>query len=59
MRVPADFFTRPASTTSVSLGRGSSATVARDIATYNVLPPQSSHPGDGTVPEAFITDLNP
>lgn len=31
--------------------------VARDIATYNVLPPQSSHPRDGTDPEASITDL--
>jgi hypothetical protein len=41
----------------VSLGRGSGATVARDIATYNVLPPQSSHPRDGTAPEASITDL--
>ena len=57
MRVPADFFTHPAGTTSVSLGRGSGATVARDIATYNVLPPQSSHPRDGTAPEASITDL--
>jgi hypothetical protein len=57
MRVPADFFTRPAGTTSVSLGRGSGATVARDIATYNTLPPQSSHPRDGTAPEASITDL--
>jgi hypothetical protein len=57
MRVPADFFTHPAGTTSVSLGRGSGATVARDIATYNVLPPQSNHPRDGTTPEASITDL--
>ncbi|KAI0276498.1 hypothetical protein BGY98DRAFT_1090225 [Russula aff. rugulosa BPL654] len=35
MRVPADFFTHPAGTGSVSLGRGSGAAVARDIATYN------------------------
>ncbi len=57
MRVPADFFTRPAGTASVSLGRGSGATVAHDIATYNNLPPQSSHPRDGTAPETSITDL--
>jgi hypothetical protein len=57
MRLPADFFTRPAATTSVSLGRGSGATVARNIATYNTLPPQSSLPRDSTASEASITDL--
>jgi hypothetical protein len=59
MRVPADFFTRPVGTASVSLGRGSGAAVARDLAaSYNVHSPQLSHPPRGsTAPEASIPDL--
>lgn len=58
MRVPADFFTRPAGTASVSLGRGSGAAVARDLAaSYNVPSPQLSHPRGSTAPEASIPDL--
>ena len=57
MRVPADFFTRPAATASVSLGRGSGASVAREFASYNVQPPHSSPPRGSTAPEASIPDL--
>ncbi|KAI9451404.1 hypothetical protein F5148DRAFT_547695, partial [Russula earlei] len=57
MRVPADFFIRPAGTTSVSLGRGSGASVARDYASYDIHPPQSSHTRRGTSPDTSIPDL--
>lgn len=56
-RVPADFFTRPAGTATVSLGRGSGASVARDFASYNTQPSQSSQPRGSTAPEASIPDL--
>jgi F-box-like len=57
MRVPPEFFTRPAGTASVSLGRGSGSAVARNLASYNMPAPQSSHARDGTTPEASIPDL--
>ena len=59
MRVPADFFTRPASTASVSLGRGSGAAVASNLASasYNMPTPPPSQPRDCTAPEASIPDL--
>jgi hypothetical protein len=58
MRVPADFFTRPPGTASVSLGRGSGAAVARELAaSYNIQPPLSSQTRGSTAPEASIPDL--
>lgn len=58
MRVPADFFTKPPGTASVSLGRGSGAAVARELAaSYNIQPPLSSQTRGSTAPEASIPDL--
>ena len=54
MRVPADFFNRPAGTTTVSLGRGSGAAVARNIASYNT---PVVHTRVSTAPETSIPDL--
>jgi hypothetical protein len=57
MRVPPDFFNRPAGTATVSLGRGSGAAVARNIATYNAQVPPPANTRASTAPETSIPDL--
>ncbi|KAH9002746.1 hypothetical protein EDB86DRAFT_2800354 [Lactarius hatsudake] len=57
MRVPPDFFTRPAGTATVSLGRGSGAAVARNIASYNTQVPQPGPTRVSSAPETSIPGL--